>query len=184
MYLLRYLKGCHSLGLFYSSSSPLTLQAYSDADWGSCSDTRKSLTGYCVLLGSSLISWKTKKQTTISRSTTEAEYRILGVTVCELKWLSYLAVDFHVPMSLPIPLWCDNQAALHIVANPIFHEQTKHLDIDCHVVRNSYKDGFVLPQKVASHLQLADLFTKLLGKSGFFPLVSKLGMLDFHHGPT
>ncbi|KAK6159074.1 hypothetical protein DH2020_006388 [Rehmannia glutinosa] len=184
MHLLRYLKGCPSLGLFYSSSSPLTLKAYCDADWGYCSDTRKSLTGYCVFLGSSLVSWKTKKHSTVSPSTTEAEYRALSTTICELLWLSYLVQDFHVPLSLLIPLWCDNQAALHIVANPDFHERTKHLDIDCHVVRNQYKAGFVAPCKISSQLQLADVFTKLQGKGVFQELLCKLGMSDFHRGPT
>lgn len=129
-HVLRYLKGCPSLGLFYPSTNTFDLQAYCDADWGTCPDTRKSITGYCIFLGSALISWKSKKQNIVSRSTAEAEYRSLGTTTCELQWISYLARDLHFSIPTSIPLWCDNQAALHIVANPVFHERTKHLDID------------------------------------------------------
>ncbi|KAK6117908.1 hypothetical protein DH2020_048345 [Rehmannia glutinosa] len=181
---IRYLKGNPSKGLFYPASSSSCLEAYSDADWGACLDTRKSLTGYCVFLGQSLIAWKTKKQVTISRSPAEAEYRALGNTVCELQWLSYLLHDLQVPFTTPITFWCDNQAALHIVENPVFHERTKHLEIDCHLVRNKFKDGFVLPKKISSSLQLADFFTKSLGVAAIVKFISKLGIVDLHQSPA
>ena len=130
LYLLRYLKLSPSTGIFISSINDIHLSAYCDADWASCSETRRSLTGYCIFLGPTLVSWKTKKQATISRSSTEADYRSLAFTVCELLWISYILRDFDITVSLPILISCDNQAALHIVANPIFHERTKHLDID------------------------------------------------------
>ncbi|KAK6121535.1 hypothetical protein DH2020_044726 [Rehmannia glutinosa] len=182
LHLVKYLKGTPSLGLFYSSSSPFTLYRLRRLG-GSCPDTRKSLTGYCLFLGTSLVSWKTKKQNTVSRSSAEAEYRALGTTVCEMQWLSYIAADLHIPLPTPIPLWCDNKAALHIVENPVFHERTKHLDIDCHLVRNHFKSGFILPRHVSSSQQLADLFTKSLPAASFKALVFKLGLLD-HHCPT
>ncbi|KAK6143486.1 hypothetical protein DH2020_023834 [Rehmannia glutinosa] len=86
MHLLRYLKGSPSVGLFYSAHNSLHLEAYCDADWASCAESRNSLTGFCIFLGSCLVSWKTKKQTTVSRSSAEAEYRALGSSVCELQW--------------------------------------------------------------------------------------------------
>ncbi|KAK6119995.1 hypothetical protein DH2020_046235 [Rehmannia glutinosa] len=184
VHLLRYLKGCPSQGLFYVVDTSLHLTAYYDADWASCPTTRRSVTGFCIFLGSSLLSWKTKKQTTVSRSSAEAEYRALSTTVCEILWLSYLADDFHVSIPKPIPLLCDNQAALHIVANPVFHERTKHLEIDCHIVRDQYKAGMVSPQKIGSTMQLADLFTKALGPGIFSTLLSKLGLLELHRCPT
>ncbi|KAL0451849.1 UNVERIFIED_CONTAM: hypothetical protein Slati_1163000, partial [Sesamum latifolium] len=103
---------------------------YYNADWASFVDSRCSLTGYCIFLGGALISWKTKKKTTIAHSTVEAEYRNLGSTVCELKWIPYLPRDLSIQVPLPIPLYCDNQTAFHIAANPVFHERTKHLEID------------------------------------------------------
>ncbi|GJU05587.1 RNA-directed DNA polymerase, eukaryota [Tanacetum coccineum] len=91
---------------------------------------RKSLTRYCIFLGHYLVSWKTKKQATVSRSSTEAEYRSMATTTCELLWLSFLPKDLHIPVKLPITLFCDNMSAQQIAANPCFHDRTKHMDID------------------------------------------------------
>ncbi|KAL0307505.1 UNVERIFIED_CONTAM: Copia protein [Sesamum calycinum] len=165
--------------MFFPSKNLLSLRAYSDADWASCVDTRRSLTGYCIFLGDALVSWKTKKHTTVSRSTAEAEYQSMGSTVCELSWVVYLLHDFGISIPTPIPFLCDNQAALHIVNNPIFHERTKHLEIDCHIVRDKFKSGLIAPSHVPSKAQLADIFTKSLPASSFFLLLSKLGLVDF-----
>ncbi|KAK4383077.1 hypothetical protein Sango_2811500 [Sesamum angolense] len=105
----------------------------------------------------------------------------MAVTVCELQWITYLLRDFQVAVCDPIPFWCDNLAALHITANPVFHECTKHLDIDCHFVRDKYKEGFILPSHVSSHVQLADVFTKVFPVRYFAELTSKLGLIDLHH---
>ncbi|KAK4400316.1 Retrovirus-related Pol polyprotein from transposon RE1 [Sesamum angolense] len=176
LHVIRYLKGTSSLGLFFASNNPLHLSAYSDAAWASCLDSRGSITGFCVFLGSSLVSWKTKKQATVSRSSVEAEYRSMASTVCELLWLSYLLRDFCIPVQQPIPFWCDDKAALHIPANPVFHERTKHLDIDCHLVCDQFKLGFISPSHISGSDQLADLFTKALPSPVFSRLLSKLGL--------
>lgn len=88
----------------------------------------------------------------------------MASAVSETQWLTYLLNDFHVSYHQPIDLWYDNKAALHIAANPVFHERTKHLEIDCHVVREKYQQGSVLPPYVASHSQIADVVTKSLAK--------------------
>ncbi|KAK4410398.1 Retrovirus-related Pol polyprotein from transposon RE2 [Sesamum angolense] len=182
LYLVRYLKGSSRLGLFFPVGSSFQLSAYSDSDWASCVDSRRSLTGYCIFLGDSLVSWKTKKQPTVSRSSAEAEYRSMGTTVCELLWISYLLHEFSISVTSPIPFHCDNKAAIHITENPVFHERTKHLDIDCHLVRDHFKRGFILPRHVPSHQQVADMFTKSLPAVSFSRLLSKLGMI--FHAPT
>lgn len=91
------------------------------ADWGGCPDSRKSISGYCFFLGESLVSWKSKKQQTVARSSSEAEYRALAAATCELQWLSYLMSDLKVECLKQPVLYCDNQSALYIAANPVFH---------------------------------------------------------------
>ncbi|KAL2236839.1 UNVERIFIED_CONTAM: Retrovirus-related Pol polyprotein from transposon RE1 [Sesamum indicum] len=184
LHLIRYLKGTRHKGLFFPSQNSLELRAYSDADWANCIDTRRSLTGYCIFLGDALVSWKTKKQNIVSRSTAEEEYHNMGSTVCELTWVVYLLMDFGISAPTPIPFFCDNQAALHIVNNPVFHERTKHLDIDCHIVRDKFKFGLINPVHVPGKAQLADFFTKSLPAPSFFLFLSKLGLVDFTPSPT
>ncbi|KAL0394985.1 UNVERIFIED_CONTAM: Retrovirus-related Pol polyprotein from transposon RE1 [Sesamum latifolium] len=150
LHVVRYLKGTPNTCLFFPSSNSLKLQAYYDADWASCLDSRRSVTDFCVFLGNVLISRKTKKRATISRSSAEAEYHSMGATVCELQWISYLLRDFGLPVHTPIPMFCDNRATIHIMANPVFHERTKHLDIDCYIVHNQYKQDSVAPSFVRS----------------------------------
>ncbi|XP_019164260.1 PREDICTED: uncharacterized protein LOC109160420 [Ipomoea nil] len=124
---LRYLKGSPGKGLFYSSASQIKLQGFSDSDWANCTETRKSITGYCIYLGNSLVSWKTKKQATVSKSSSEAEYRALASTFCEIQWLIYLLTDLNIQCSSPIALFCDNRSAVAIGENHVFHERTKHI---------------------------------------------------------
>ncbi|XP_058004035.1 uncharacterized mitochondrial protein AtMg00810-like [Hevea brasiliensis] len=178
MALLRYLKGTPAKGLFFPSKTELQLRAYCDADWATCSMTRKSVTGYCIFFGSSLISWKTKKQATVSKSSAEAEYRSMATTVCELQWLSYLLRDLQISLHLPIPLMCDNKAAVHISENPVFHERTKHIDIDCHIVRQQVLNKFISTSHIGAKTQLADLFTKCLNSSLFHQFLSKMGLVS------
>ena len=94
--ILQYIKGTPGQGVFFPCDLDLQLKAYCDADWASCPDTRKSLIGYCVFLGDSLISWRSKKQSMVSRSSAEAEYRSMATTTCEVTWLLYLLKDLHV----------------------------------------------------------------------------------------
>jgi hypothetical protein len=182
--ILCYLKSCPGRGIFFPRDSPLQLQGYSDADWAGCIDTRRSISGQCFFLGKSLISWRTKKQLTVSKSSSEAEYRALAAATCELQWLMYLFKDLKVQCTkLPV-LYCDNQSALHIAANPVFHERTKHLEIDCHIVREKLKAGLMKLLPVMSKDQTADFFTKPLLPQSFNTLLSKLGMVDIYQPPT
>ncbi|CAM8928890.1 unnamed protein product [Rhodiola kirilowii] len=181
---LRYIKGAPAQGIFFSGKSTISLSAYCDADWAACPLTRRSLSGYCVLLGSSLISWKTKKQTLVARSSAESEYRAMAAVCAELIWLTGLFQDLGCSVPRPIALYCDNTAALHIARNPVFHERTKHIEIDCHFVRHQISTDFINPAYVASSEQPADLLTKPLSASLRHHLIGKLGISNFLHAPT
>ena len=170
-HLLRYLKTAPGQGLFFSANSTLNLTAYADADWGNCIDTRKSTSGYCVFLGESLVSWKSKKQPTVARSSAEAEYRAMANVASEVDWLVKLLEDLGITTG-SIKLLCDNQAALHIASNPTFHEQTKHIDIDCHFVRERVQTELLKLIHVKTQHQPADITTKPLNTTPFRYIMS------------
>lgn len=114
----------------------------------------------------------------VSRSSAEAEYRSMATTTCEVTWLLFLLKDLHVKHDKPILLYCDNQTTLHIVANPVFHERSKHIKADCHIVRSKVLDGTIKTFHVASKNQLADVFTKALGVDNYLRLIKKLGLIN------
>ncbi|CAM8932959.1 unnamed protein product [Rhodiola kirilowii] len=179
--LLRFLKGAPAQGIFFPATSDLKLRAYCDADWAACPVTRRSITGHCVLLGPSVVSWKTKKQPVVSRSSAESEYRSMAATCCELVWLARLIKDMGVQVETPVPLFCDNKAAIHIAHNPVFHERTKHVELDCHLVRSHVTSKFISPVHVSTFDQPADIFTKSLPLDQLHHLCSKLGVSNFLH---
>ena len=129
-------------------------------------------------LGSSLISWRSKKQTFVARSSTEAEYRGLADTTSELLWLRWLLTDLGVSTSSATPLYCDNQSAIHIAHNDVFHERTKHIDIDCHFIRYHLVHGALKLFSVSSKYQLADIFTKSLPRRRTRDLVDNLKLVS------
>ncbi|KAH9769815.1 hypothetical protein KPL71_012150 [Citrus sinensis] len=149
----------------------------------SCPLTYHSLTSYFIFLGGSPISWKTKKQHTVSRSSTEVEYQSMAVTSCELTLLKALLKSLDVSYFLPMHFYCDSQAVLHITTNPVFHERTKHIEIDCHYVRDQIHAGNITVSHVCTYEQLADIFTKALGRHQFENILCKLGIRD-HYAPT
>jgi hypothetical protein len=180
---VKYLKGSPGQGILLSKTASFQLHGWCDSDWAGCPLTRRSTTGWFVFLGHSPISWKTKKQHTVSRSSAEAEYRAMATTTCELKWIKSLLSDLGIRHKGPIRLSCDNQAALHIAKNPVFHERTKHIEVDCHFIRNEILCGNIQTSYVSTHIQLADIFTKALGRHQFGTLLGKMGICNPHAPP-
>ncbi|XP_020694719.1 uncharacterized protein LOC110108431 [Dendrobium catenatum] len=129
--LLRYVNGTQHLGLPITRGS-LELTTYCDADWASDATDRKSITGFCTFLGNNILSWSVKKQTTVEKSSTEAEYRALAAALSDVIWLRRLLLDFQIPLDKPTTIFCDNASALSLAQNPVFHAQTKHIEIDHH----------------------------------------------------
>lgn len=138
--------------------------------------TRKSVSGFVIFLGQNLISWKSKKQQSISLSSAEAEYRSLRRLCAELACLSRLFHDLRVDGITPIAVKCDNQAAVYIAKNPVFHERTKHIELDNHFARKKLLEGLITISHVPSYSQLADCLTKPLAGIHLSPLLDKLGM--------
>ncbi|GJS06409.1 retrovirus-related pol polyprotein from transposon TNT 1-94 [Tanacetum coccineum] len=180
-HLLRYLLNAPGQGILLANSSAVHLTAYCDSDWASCPMTRRSTTGYCILLGQSPISWKSKKKQVVSRSSAKAEYKAMALTCCEVTWLVSLLKDLGIKDLGPVDLKCDNQAAIHIAANPVFHARTKHIEVDCHFVRDQMKTGMVKPSYVSTKDQVADVFTKVLSTEQHQKLLSKLGVFTASH---
>ncbi|GJT18905.1 putative RNA-directed DNA polymerase [Tanacetum coccineum] len=188
--ILRYLHGTVEHGMLIRRSSGSTLQAFtdvlwkgnpdtsleafSDADWAGDSDDRRSTGGFAIYLGSNLISWTARKQRTVSRSSTEAEYKALADTVAELTWLQALLHELGIRSSSTPILWCDNLGATYLSANPIFRARTKHVEIDYHFVREKVAQGDLRVQHISTHDQIADIFTKPLPTPRFLFLRSKL----------
>uniref|UniRef100_A0A2N9GJX2 Integrase catalytic domain-containing protein n=1 Tax=Fagus sylvatica TaxID=28930 RepID=A0A2N9GJX2_FAGSY len=144
--------------------------------WAGDPTDRRSTTGFCFFLGDSLISWRSKKQHIVSRSSTEAEYRALADTTSELLALRWLLEDMGVTHSSPTVIHCDNRSAIQIAHNDVFHERTKHIEIDCHLVRHHLSAGILHLLPVSSSDQTADIFTKTFPPGRFRDLVSKLKM--------
>ena len=140
----------------------------------------RSTSGYCVFVGGNLVLWKSKKQVVVSRSSAELEYKAMTQSVCEIMWLHQLLMEFGIKTMVLTKLWCDNQAALHIASNPVFHERTKHIEIDCHFVREKIQLGLISTEYVKTGEQLGDIFTKALSGDWVSYLCNKLGMIDIY----
>ncbi|GKB79320.1 ribonuclease H-like domain-containing protein, partial [Tanacetum coccineum] len=149
-----------------------------------CIVTRKSVTGYCVFLNNSLVSWKSKKQNTLSKSSTEAEYRALASVTSEVIWILKILKDLQIKNLLPVLLHCDSNSAIKIAVNPVFHERTKHLEIDLHFVREKVLKRVVKTVKVDSANQIADILTKRLDTVQHLELIKNLGMYDVYQVET
>ncbi|XP_039851237.1 uncharacterized mitochondrial protein AtMg00810-like [Panicum virgatum] len=176
--ILRYVRGTSAKGLQLRRSTSPTLVAYSDADWAGCPDTRRSTSGFYVFFGDSLVSWSSKRQATVSRSSAEAEYRGVANAAAECCWLRHLLGELHVKVDKATLLYCDNVSAVYLTDNPVHHGRTKHIKLDVHFVREKVAIGEIRVRHVPTQQQIADIMTKGLPKMLFEDFGSSLCIAD------
>jgi len=198
LHILRYVKKTTSFGLFYSSQDTSPIQGFTDADWAACGKTRRSTGGYCFILSGAAITWQSKKQATVAKSSTESEYLSLSSGASEAAWLRRLLHELQIssssnPLSLtlssakirtdlqpakPISIHCDNQSAIKLAKNPVFHARSKHIEIHHHFVRERVLRGEVQLHYVPTDSQPADIFTKPLPRLKFEKHRQTLGIIS------
>ncbi|RVW56768.1 Retrovirus-related Pol polyprotein from transposon RE1 [Vitis vinifera] len=132
--ILRYLKMTPGKGLFFRKTENRDTEVYSDADWAGNIIDRRSTSGYCSFVWGNLVTWRSKKQSVVARSSAEAEYRALAQGICEGIWIKRVLSELGQTSSSPILMMCDNQAAISIAKNPVHHDRTKHVEIDRHFI--------------------------------------------------
>lgn len=168
--MLRYLKGTKDVGLKLNKTDEdvIKLVGYADADWASCPESRRSVSGNLILLNGNVISWRSKKQPTLSLSSTEAEYKSLGDITKEIMWIKTLLKKiFNIKLKFPTPIFEDNQGAISLANNETNHSsyKTKHMDLRHHFIRREIAIKSITLQFVPTHKMLADFLTKAVGKT-------------------
>ncbi|KAJ0771566.1 putative RNA-directed DNA polymerase [Helianthus annuus] len=175
---LRYLKGTTGQGILFKREIEPKLMGYCDADYAGDLNTRRSTTGYVFLFGSSPVSWCSKRQPTVSLSTTEAEYRAAAMAAQECAWLVQLLGDLNQVVNYKVRLLCDNMSAIKLAENPVFHARTKHIEIHYHFIREKVLKGEIEMEWVDTTDQAADMFTKGLASAKLLMFCEKLRLME------
>ena len=166
--------------MLYENRSHTQIVEYCNADWASSPVDRHSTFRYCAFIGGNLVSWKSKKQDVVARSSAQVEYRVMALATCELIWPRHLLQELRFGKDEQTMLICDNQATLHIATNPIFHEMTKHIEVDYHFIIEKIASRCMTTSFVNSSDQLADVFTKSLKGPRIKYICNKLGAFDLY----
>ncbi|XP_071740093.1 uncharacterized mitochondrial protein AtMg00810-like [Rutidosis leptorrhynchoides] len=174
--IMRYIQGTIDHGLYLNRGNTKTLVSYTDADWVCCPDTRRSTSGYCVYFGDNLISWSSKRQPTLSRSSAEAEYRGVANVVSKSCWLRNLLLELRHPVPKATIVYCDNVSTTYLSSNPVQHQRIKHIELDIHFVWEKVSQGEARVVHVPSRYQIADIFTKGLPRVLFDDFRSSLNI--------
>lgn len=179
--ILRYLKMTPGQGLFFQRSANRGIEIFTDADWAGSVTDRRSTSGYCTFVWGNLVTWRSKKQPVVSRSSAEAEFRALSQGICEGIWLKRVLHEIGILNSDPIKVLCDNQSAISIAKNPVHHDRTKHVEIDRHFIKENIENGTISLQYTPTSQQTADILTKAVPRKTFENLTSKLGLLNIYN---
>ena len=181
--ILHYLKSSPGKGLMFSKNHHLGVEGYTDADWAGSILDRKSTAGYFTFVGGNLVTWRSKKQNVVARSSAEAEFRGMAKGLCELLWLRRLLMEIGHGPNMEMNLFCDNKAAIDISQNPIQHDRTKHVEIDRHFIKQNLEEKIIRFVFIKSENQLADMLTKAVSSKNFHDSLDKLGIQDIY-APT
>jgi hypothetical protein len=177
--ILRYLRATIDLGLCFIKSASSLLSAFSDADWAGNPDDRRSTGGFTIFFGGNLISWGSRKHPTVSRSSTEAEYKEVANATAEVIWIQVLLRELGISQNRPPNLWCDNIGATYLTANPIFHRRMKHVEVDYHFVRERVASRQLDVRIISSKDQVADIMTKPLAGPSFSKICHNLNLISY-----
>jgi|UniRef100_A0A2N9GH69 hypothetical protein len=134
-------------------------------------------------IGGNFVTWHSKKQNVVARSSVEAEYRAISDVVCELLWLRILMGELGFNLEKPVNLYCDNKAAISIAHNPVQNDRTKHVEVDRHFIKEKLTNGIISVPFVKFEDQLADILTKTVSSRVFYSTLFKLGIRDIY-APT
>lgn len=181
--ILRYLKSSPGKGIMFTKGDTLSIEGYTDADWAGSITDRRSTAGYLTFVGGNLVTWRSKKQGVVARSSAEAEYRGMAKGICELLWIKRLLRELRIPSKFPMQLYCDNKAACDIAHNPVQHDRTKHVEVDKHFIKEKLEARIIEVLHVRSQDQLADILTKAVSSQAFHGIIDKLGIRNIY-APT
>ncbi|CAL9022009.1 unnamed protein product, partial [Prunus brigantina] len=183
MRIMSYLKSAPGRGLLFKKNGHLDLEGYTDADYAGNITDRRSTSGYFTFVGGNLVTWRSKKQNVVSRSSAESEYRGIAQGVCEILWLRWLLAEIGFRPNAAIKLHCDNQSAFEITNNSVQHDRTKHVEVDRHFIKEKLEHKLISIPFVPSSEQLADVLTYAVSKRRFEDSLDKLGITDIY-APT
>jgi hypothetical protein len=183
MRILSYLKGSPGKGVLFQKNGHFKIECYTDVDWARSTDDRRSTSGYFTFVGGNLVTWRSKKQNVVSRSSAEAEFRGMTLSICELLWLKFLLQDVGVNHSQPMKLFCDNKVAHDIAHNPVQHDRTKHVEVDRFFIKEKLDNKVIEVPPIGTDDQVADILTKAVSSNKFSRFLDKLGMCDIY-APT
>ncbi|KAH9726802.1 hypothetical protein KPL70_008430 [Citrus sinensis] len=181
--ILRYLKCAPGKGLLFSKNNVSNIEGYTDSDWAGDQTTRRSTSGYFTFVEGNLVTWRSKKQKVVARSSAEAEFRGMAQGVCEMLWIKNILKDLGIDYAKPMNLKCDSKAAIEIAQNPVQHDRTKHVEVDRHFIKEKLDEKTIQFPFVQSGDQLADILTKVVSGRVFHDIIDKLGMIDIY-APT
>jgi hypothetical protein len=176
--IFRYLKGTKEFGLWYPKGKYISLISYTDANWAGFIDDRRSTSGATFYLDECLLSWLSKKQSSVSLSTTEAEYIATETCCTHVLWMKQNLIDIHVEYDEPNPIYCDNINAINISKNPVMHSKMKHIPIKYHFIREHVEKNNIRVEYVGTKEQMENIFTKLLPQEAFEYLHQRLRVIS------